>query len=311
MSAGAASVIPVSLVAAVDIGGTTIKAALVDGDLRVRHTLRRPTPYGADAVLDAVTKVLAELDQLADAPVAAAGVVFPGLVDETARIARFSVNLGWRDLDLADLADRTGRPTAIGHDVRAGALAEWRLGAAKGYQDVAFVPVGTGVSAAFIADGAMVVAGGYAGEIGHLVVEPDGEPCPCGGRGCLETVGSASALARRYSALTGEDVSAALEVLDRMRAGDVVAAQVWNQGVDALADTLATVVTVLAPEVVVIGGGLSGAGPALFDPLRARLGARLTFQRVPTVVAAALGDQAACLGAALLALDHLQTRSGE
>lgn len=308
MTAGAASVIEVSLVAAVDIGGTTIKAALVDDDHRVRHTLRRPTPYGAEAVLDAVVEVLAELDHLAGAPVAAAGVVFPGLVDETARIARFSVNVGWRDLDLSKLADRTGRPTAIGHDVRAGALAEWRLGAAKGYQNVAFVPVGTGVSAAFIAGGAMVVAGGYAGEIGHLVVEPDGDPCPCGGRGCLETVGSASALARRYSALTGDHVSTALEVLDRMRAGDLVAARVWNQGVDALADSLATVVTVLAPEVVVIGGGLSGAGPDLFDPLRERLGARLTFQRVPTVVAAALGDQAGCLGAALLALD--QTRSG-
>jgi glucokinase len=310
VTAAAASVIPVRLVAAVDVGGTTIKAALVDGDHRVRQTLRRPTPYGADAVLDAVVDVLAELDQLAGAPVAAAGVVFPGLVDETAHIARFSVNLGWRDLDLSKLTDRTGKPTAIGHDVRAGALAEWRLGAAKGYQDVAFVPVGTGVSAAFIADGRMVVAGGYAGEIGHLVVEPDGEPCPCGGRGCLETVGSASALARRYSALTGEHVSAALEVLDRMRAGDLVAAQVWSQGVDALADALATVVTVLAPEVVVIGGGLSGAGAELFDPLRERLAARLSFQRMPTVVPASLGDQAGCLGAALLALDHL-TRSGE
>ncbi|WP_231949567.1 ROK family protein [Alloactinosynnema sp. L-07] len=295
------------LVAAVDVGGTFTKAALIDGDHRVRHTVRRPTPYGADAVVDMVADVLAELRTHATVPLAAAGVVVPGLVDEASGIARLSVNLGWRDADLADrITAKTGTPTYLGHDVRAGALAEWELGAAKGFHEVAFIPIGTGIAAGFISGGRVLTGDGYAGEVGHVTVDPNGELCMCGNRGCLETVSSARALARRYSALTGAEVTTALEVRDRLVAGDPAAAKVWAEGVDAFARVLAMVANMLGPEVVVIGGGLSGAGADLLDPLRTRLAELLTFQRVPELVKASLGDQAACLGAGLLALWNIR-----
>jgi glucokinase len=107
------------------------------------------------------------------------------------------------------LAARTGLPVGFGHDVRAGALAEATVGAARGERDVLFVPVGAGVAGAALVGGRPLVAGGYAGEIGHLQVDPAGEPCPCGGRGCVETVASGLALARRYAARTGTPVAGA------------------------------------------------------------------------------------------------------
>ena len=295
------------LVAAVDVGGTFTKAALIDGDRKVRHTLRCPTPYGADAVVDMVADVLSELRTHAAAPLAAAGVVVPGLVDEATGIARLSVNLGWRDADLADrMTKRTGTVTYLGHDVRAGALAESELGAAKGFHEVAFIPIGTGIAAGFISGGRVLTGDGYAGEVGHVIVEPGGELCTCGNHGCLETVSSARWLARRYSALTGDKVTTALEVRDRLVAGDPAAAAVWADGVNAFASVLAMIANTLAPEVVVIGGGLSGAGADLLDPLRTRLAGLLTFQRMPKLVKASLGDQAACLGAGLLALQKVR-----
>ncbi|WP_436499180.1 ROK family protein [Actinokineospora sp. HUAS TT18] len=294
-----------SLVAAIDVGGTFTKAALIDAGHRVHQTVRRPTPYGADAVVAMVADIVAELG--ASVPLAAVGVVVPGLVDEATGVAKLSVNLGWRDADLAArMTAKTGVQTFLGHDVRAGALAEWELGAAKGFHEVAFIPIGTGIAAGFISGGRVLTGDGYAGEVGHITVEPDGEPCTCGNRGCLETVSSARALARRYSALTGTEVTTALEVRDRLVAGDPAAAKVWADGVDAFARVLAMVVNTLGPEVVVVGGGLSGAGDDLLDPLRARLAGLLTFQRVPKLVQASLGDQAACLGAGLLALHNLR-----
>ena len=296
-------------VAALDVGGTAMKGALVGPDGATRCPLRRPTPHrqGPGAVVDAAGGALAEL--LEDArrerlEVAAAGVVVPGIVDEARGVAVFSANLGWRDLPLrAQLEARTGVPVALGHDVRAGALAEATLGAARGEADVLFVPVGAGIAAAAIVDGRLLYAGGYAGELGHLQVDPDGEPCGCGGRGCLETVASGAALARRYAARAGRPVAGAAAVADRVRAGDPDAEAVWADAVAALAQGLAAAVALLGSWLVVVGGGLAGAGDLLLRPLTEALLARLSpgSTRVPRLVLAALGDQAGCLGAALLA----------
>jgi glucokinase len=258
-------------------------------------------------VVDAVGGALREL--LEDArrqrlEVAAAGVVVPGIIDEARGVAVFSANLGWRDLPLRALLEaRTGLPVGLGHDVRAGALAEATLGAARGEADVLFVPVGAGIAAAAIVDGRLLVAGGYAGELGHLQVDPDGEPCGCGGRGCLETVASGAALARRYAARAGRPAAGAAAVAERVRAGDPDAEAVWADAVAALAQGLAAAVALLGSRLVVVGGGLAGAGDLLLRPLTEQLLARLSpgSTRVPRLVLAALGDQAGCLGAALLA----------
>ncbi|MGW8366007.1 ROK family protein [Streptomyces wedmorensis] len=294
-------------VIALDVGGTGMKGALLDRDLNTLHALRAATPRrsGPEAVVGEIVTVLRGLDASAVArglTVRNAGVVVPGIVDEETRTAVHSVNLGWRDLPLAAVLERaTGLPVALGHDVRAGGAAECRLGAARGARDAWFVPIGTGVSAAVFSDGRAVRAGGYAGELGHVVVEPGGDPCACGGRGCLETVASAASVGAAYAARSGREVDGAAEVAAMLVQGDPDARAVWDRAVEALAAALATAATLLAPEVVVVGGGLAESGGLLLDPLRAALARRLSFQRRPDLVRAALGDRAGCLGAGLAA----------
>ncbi|GAA4532431.1 ROK family protein [Amycolatopsis samaneae] len=297
-----------ALVAALDVGGTSVKAAVyepVPGGLRRVAGLRRPTERGEDparVLADQAGKLIGELAESAG-PLAAAGVVVPGVVDERAGIARFSANLGWRDAPLpALLAERIDLPVAFGHDVTAGGLAEHRLGAARGFADVAFVPVGTGIAAALLLDGRPYRAGGHAGELGHLDVGHD-LTCGCGAVGCLEAIASAAALARRYTARSGRPAEGAREVLTAAGSGDPDAAAVLDDAVAALGDGLRQLVTLLAPEVVVLGGGLFGAGDGLAARVRRRVAERLTFQRMPELRRARLGDEAGCLGAGLLAAD--------
>lgn len=294
-------------VIALDVGGTGMKGALLDRELQPLTTLRRPTPRaaGPDTVVDEIAATLLSLAQHATAnnlTVHQAGVVVPGIVDEDCARAVYSANLGWRDLPLGELLqERTGLPVTLGHDVRAGGVAECMLGAARGAHDVLFVAIGTGIAAAVISDGRAVRAAGYAGELGHLVVDPAGAPCPCGGRGCLETVASASAVAAAYTSRTGRAVEGADAVAALLARGDADATAVWHRAADALASALADAATLLAPELIVLGGGLAQAGDLLLDPVRARLNERLTFQRRPGLVQAELGDEAGCLGAGLYA----------
>ncbi|MFD9689469.1 ROK family protein [Kitasatospora sp. NPDC059088] len=299
-------------VIALDIGGTEIKGAVVAEDGTVLRSERRPTrpARGGGAVIDTVLDCAAELAELArraGAPPRAVGVVAPGLVDESAGTVVKAVNLDWHDIPLRRrVAEHLGLPVAFGHDVRAGGLAEARLGAGRGSDSFVFVPVGTGIAAAVVTGGrAQGGARGIAGELGHLVVRPGGERCACGGRGCLETVASASAIARRHARLTGTPDLGAEDVHRRASAGEPVAAQVWAEAVAALADGLAATVTLLDPERIVIGGGLARAGAGLLAPLATALAERLAFRTPPRLVAAEHGRSAGCLGAALLARDLL------
>jgi glucokinase len=293
-------------VIALDLGGTMLKAGLVDE--RGRTLVERRTPSGREDGPEAVVeRLLGAIDELRaaatehDLAPAAVGLVVPGIVDEAAGVAAYSANFGWRDLPLRALVEeRAGLPTAFGHDVRAGGLAEGALGAAKGVDDFLFLAVGTGIAGAIVADGRPVQGGGFAGEIGHLVVRPGGPRCGCGARGCLEAVASAAAIAARWAERTGVEATAG-EVAARAQAGEPAARAVWDEAVDALADALAAAVTLVAPRLVVVGGGLAEAGAQLIDPLDAALEARLTFQRRPRLARARLGDEAGRLGAALLA----------
>jgi glucokinase len=294
------------LVAAIDLGGTSIKAALVDSTLKSVHTLRVPTRRIGEVVdVEQLAELVDTLTEHAAADndrVAGVGVVTPGIVDSDLGVVRFGANLGWRDLPLRDrLVERTKLPMRIGHDVRAGGLAEFTVGAAVGVRNGIFMPVGTGIAAALMVDGHELHATGYAGEIGHAVVDPQGPQCGCGQRGCLEAIGSAGAIARIYAERAGEPVSGALEVATKMENGDPIARQVWDEAISALATALTTAIVLLAPEVIVIGGGLAESGDVLFTPLRADIETRLTFHRRPEIIAAALGDYAGRTGAGLLA----------
>ncbi|WP_408631870.1 ROK family protein [Micromonospora palythoicola] len=317
-----------------------MKCALVGADGVVRHAERHPTDAGRGpaAVVETILSVAEGLAGKAYADgltPTALGIVVPGVVDEARGVAVWSANVGFRDVPLRDLAAaRLGLPTALGHDVRAGGLAEARLGAGRDTGHVLFVAIGTGIAAAHVVAGRAVTgAHGAAGELGHILVRPDGPVCGCGRPGCLEAVASASAVARRYAELTGTDTGTATtrrtgsasddgsaagpgrgrtmvtaaEVAARADAGEEVAAQVWRETVEALADGLATAQALFDVATIVLGGGLAQAGAGLFDPLRAALRDRLTFHREPRLVPAVLGDEAGCLGAALLALDQMET----
>jgi glucokinase len=301
------------VVVALDVGGTGIKCALVDAAGRVRHSERHATgrERGPDAVVTTILDIAEGLVRTADRAglrAEAAGVVVPGIIDEAAGVAVWSANVGFREIPLKELvADRLGLPAALGHDVRAGGLAEARLGAARDYRHVLFVSIGTGIAAAHVVDGRVFAgAHGAAGELGHVVVRPDGPVCGCGLRGCLEAIASASAVARRYAEHAGTPPTGGADrVVALAAAGEPTAAAVWRDTVDALADGLLTGLALFDPEAVVVGGGLAEAGDALLAPLGSALRARLTFHRAPALMRAALGDEAGCLGAGLIALDTL------
>ncbi len=290
----------------IDVGGTSMKAAFrsvhADGLLgAAEHPARRPTPSGAETA-DALGAFAAELIA-AHGPVDAVGIGAPGIVDDVAGVAEYSVAPAWADVPLRALvAERLGgTPVALGHDVRLGGLAEGRLGAAAGSRDYLFVALGTGVGGMLCLDGVPRLGPHHrAGEIGHVVIDPGGEPCGCGQRGCLENFASATGIAHRHGA-----GATAHEVARLAAEGDPRAGEVWSQAVEALAVALVGAITLLDLDVIVVGGGVAKAGEQLLGPLRAAVGARLSFQRPPRIVQAALGDEAAVAGAALIALDLL------
>ena len=303
-----------NVVAAVDIGGTRIKAALVDASYETLAHVTIPTPADVTADVGAVVQATVT-DLLATAGAAGAavrlvgcGVVVPGLVDEANGVGLYSVNLGWHDLPIRDpVAALLGVPVVVGHDVRAGLLAETRLGAARGVRHALFLPVGTGIAGALLLDGSVVTADGWSGEVGHLVVDPAGAACRCGATGCLETIASAAAVERTYAALSGQRV-AAEEVAARAAAGDADAVAVWGAATAALAQAIVATVTITGVDLVIVGGGLAESGDTLLEPLRADVKSRLTFQRPPRIEQAAFGARAGCLGAACLAWDAVEAR---
>ena len=299
------------VVAAVDVGGTRIKAALVTAAYETRAAVTTPTPKDIAADIGAVVHATVT-DLLATAAkddrparLVGCGVVVPGLVDEVRGVGLYSVNLGWRDLPIRDsVASVLGVPSAVGHDVRAGLLAETRLGAARGARHALFLPVGTGIAGALLLDGAVISADGRAGELGHLVIDPSGPTCRCGATGCLEVIASAAAIEREFAARTGE-AAPAEEIAVRASAGDPDASAVWARATAALAQAIVATVTITGVDLVLIGGGLAESGAALLDPLRVDVASRLTFQRPPRLERAAFGARAGCLGAACLAWDAL------
>ncbi len=300
-------------VLAFDVGGTDIKSALVLPSGEVLGLRRTSTPKSRVspelAVIEALVGLKDEYSRVHPSiSPQAIGLSVPGIVDEAAGVGVFSANLGWIDAPVLELARSAFElPVALSHDVRAAALAESRHGAAVGYDDVAFVVIGTGLSAAFILDGRLFRGHGLVGEVGHIQIEPNGDECSCGARGCLETIASAAAIAARYERRSGADLGdgGARAVVERMTAGDPVARAIWSEATEGLATGLAQIVSLLAPELIVFGGGLAGAGDDLIAPVSLALDRNLTFQKRPRIVQAQLGGEAGLLGAAIGAQDML------
>ena len=291
-------------VVAVDIGGTSIKAAIADG-ATLSRTRRIPVRgLSSEDVVAAAIDVAAELAEQAG-PVVAVGLAVPGLVDEQAGVGLSSMFLGWRDVPFVELMRaRTGLPVAFSHDVSAGAYAESRAGAAVGHRDWLFLALGTGLGATFVLDGRPYRgSAGLGGELAHVVVRPGGPLCLCGKRGCLEMISAASAVSANYCARSGRNVDAA-QVALLAGQGEAMAREVWLDAIDALATAVAGYVEAMNPSVVVIGGGLAHAGDALVTPLGEAVRARIAYAKpVPAVLRARFVDESALVGVALAAAD--------
>jgi glucokinase len=287
-------------VVAIDVGATTIKGARYDRAGARESRLTVPTPSGEP---DAVDAIAATAEALTTADTSSVGVVVPGLVDPALGMVRYAANLQWRDVALrSQLCDRLACPVAIDHDVMAATRAE-AAAAGPGEDALLYVSLGTGICVGYALAG-QVWRGfrGEAGELGHSCVVPDGEPCACGQRGCLETYASGSAVARRYTDAGGAPGSDAADVVAR-RGTDPLAAGVWNDAVQALATALSTAVLLLDPAVIVFGGGVSGAGPALLDPVAEAMSTRLAWRPIPPMRLSHWRTEAGQRGAAMLAWD--------
>lgn len=293
---------PGGTIAVVDVGGTEIKTAALRADGTLADIAHTPTPQGPDApdrILEAVARHVGQLRT--QGHVDGLGLIVPGIVDAGAGVAVFSENLGWTDVPFRRLAaERTGLPVGFGHDVAAAGRAEFEFGAAADTHDAAVLVVGTGIAAALFSGGRPILARGWAGELGHSIVEPGGARCRCGSRGCLEAIASSAAIARSYSRISGTQVAGSRDVLELVKAGDATAGAVWDGAIHALAAGIRQLAALLSPDVVVIGGGLSRAGEDLLGPLRDAVAQTLPPHRVPELRQAAIGAYAGLFGAALL-----------
>ena len=269
------------LVAGVDIGGSKIAVLVATRDLEVRGRYTLPTEVGSpDRAADVVAgAVAAALDQAGAAMdrLAAIGVGVPGRVDPIAGTVSLAVNLGWQELPLGpQLEALTGVPVALENDVRAAAAGLIGRRVLGDIDDLAYLSVGTGISAGVVLDGRLHRGPrGLAGEIGHVVVSPSGPVCPCGLRGCLETIAAGPAVARQAAEAiaAGRPSSLALDgltasaVYKAAAAGDPVASDVAATTGAHLARAIHELVMAYDVEVVVLGGGVAGAGRAFLDPI--------------------------------------------
>jgi glucokinase len=306
----------------IDIGGTNIKAALVSEEGGLVAFLSMPWSGGAagDAV-DVVSRLTQNLTSAnEDHEVVACGVGSAGLVDTRTGVVHLSPNLSeWHDVELRRMvAEAVGLPTRIENDANAAAYGEYLAGAARGATNAIVLTIGTGIGGGLILDGNLYRGGGFAGEVGHMTIERDGDPCPCGNAGCLERMANAEAVVRsvrrlldggRESVLAVTGVAKALtakEVGRAAAAGDAVATEALEEVGRALGAGLANLVLTLDPDVIVIGGGVAAAGEPLLAPTRAEMARRCYGSSVslPRVVPAELGNTAGVVGAALLARDE-------
>jgi glucokinase len=309
------------------VGGTKIAACLVDLQGKILSSIRRPTDVTKpDATLDSIASSVKELmaaNHLDSKSIDAIGFGIPGLVDAEKGIGIASVNLGWKNVAVrAGLEARLGIRCAIDNDVRAGAKGEVRFGAAKGFKNLVYLNVGTGISAVILLDGKFFMGThGLAGEIGHAVLVPDGPVCKCGGRGCFEAVASGPAIAERAlgkikdgqdsilapqggslsQPLTAENVFAAALQRDR------VAIETLEEIGRLMAYSLQYLALAYDPEAIVIGGGVVLSSPLLFKSIQQILrelgNSSWVFGKAyakDLVRLSTLGNNAGVLGAAAL-----------
>lgn len=304
----------------IDIGGTKIAGAVVDDDGRILRSERRPTPAGdPDAIVAHTVEIVRSLAGGADIP--PVGVVVPGFLDAAREQVYYAPNISFRTVPLRALLQERlpGARIVIDNDANAAGWAEFRFGVGRGVSDMMLLTIGTGVGGAVIADGRLLRGGfGVAGEIGHMRIVPDGLPCGCGQRGCIEQYGSGRALLRFANdeadrGGAGAALAAAREAdgaLDSVNLGRLLAAE--DPGAVAALATLgrwlgeacASLGVVLDPRVVAFGGGVAAAGELLLAAVRSAFREHVPaygFHPEPEFRIAELVNDAGVVGAADLA----------
>jgi len=283
----------------IDLGGTAIKLGRFAPNGTCLETLHIPTPQPAtpEAVVSDMVAAITQLDPHHQA--AAIGVGTPGPADATGRIARVAINLsGWQDVPLADwLEAKTGLPTVIANDANCAGMGEAWLGAGRRFNNLILLTLGTGVGGAIVLDGKLFTGHhGTAGELGLITLNPDGPPCNSGNQGSLEQYASVQAIRRR----TGCDPS---EMGALAMAGDAKALEFWQAYGKDLGAGLASLLYVLTPEAVIVGGGVSASAEFFFPAMQAEIERRVlpSSRAGLQILKAELGNQAGIVGAAKLA----------
>ena len=315
-------------VVGIDLGGTKILAGVVSSDHRIMGRAKRTTPAkeGAPAILATVISCVDEALTAAGVSrdvIAAAGIGSPGPLDVNAGVILFSANLNVRNFPIGpDVARALDRPVIVRNDVRVGGYAEFRLGAGRGFRDIIAVFVGTGIGGCLIRGGEIIAgATGNAGELGHMIIKAGGPRCGCGNRGCLEALASKTAIARRVDKAVRNGLQTVLgekmakkggrlksrDLAEAVASRDLVALKEVQRAGHFLGIGLGSLINLLGPEIVIVGGGVAGAlGDPYLEIVRAsaRTQAITDPQGKVGIDRAALGDDAGILGAALLAREH-------
>jgi len=316
----------------IDLGGTNIAAAVTDQEGRILGRSRLDTPHGpweeTAAAMALAARQAAGAAGLSLSDVACVGAGIPGAVEPEQGLVRRACNVGMEDCFLADFLSRAldGLPVLLENDANAAALGEYAAGAGRGCQSMVLVTLGTGIGGGIILDGRLYTGFNHAGgELGHFVLRRDGLPCACGRRGCFEQYASASALIRETRAMMAEWPDSLCWALaggdpagvdgrtafDAARQGDPGAQGVVDRWLADLADGLTSLVNLLQPELLCLGGGVAGQGERLLPPLRAVLDREDYARGCPRrtrLALAELGNDAGLVGAALL--KRFQKESG-
>lgn len=306
-----------SYVIGLDVGGSTIKGGVFNGTSQSFVNIRLKTyslENTRDEILANMSAAIGQLTQQASrlhiGELAGIGIGVPGFVNSREGVVLHASNLGLHNVNLKHWSEKEfGVPSVVQGDARVGALAEREFGAAKGEDSLLYIVIGTGVGSGMILDG-QVYEGAHsvAGEIGHTILNPGGDICACGKRGCLETLVSGPMLIRAYQKRIGYEVDVTAKTLsERAAAGEPDAKAVYRDAAQTLALALANYCTILDPSIVVIGGGVSLAGDVLFEPLREffPVYASPLASKSIEIVPAVLGDQSGVVGASLLVKQFL------
>ncbi|TMG37810.1 MAG: ROK family protein [Chloroflexi bacterium] len=303
----------------IDLGGTRLRVAIAGAGGPIQHVVRHPTEAdrGPEHVINRIVKTIEEAlrhERIKPAEVASMAIGMPGPANGKTGVVLSPPNLpGWRDVPIASiLTERTAIPTNLENDANLAAFGEARAGAGKGARNLAYVTVSTGIGAGLVLDGRLYSgASGVAGEVGHIVIEPGGPLCNCGNRGCLEAIASGTAIARaaREALETRartqlrrhreSDGPTAAEVVRAARGGDALSRRLLDRAGTALGIGMGTLVNLLNPELLILGGSVMKAGGLINRPMQTSLKVSSweSARRGLRIVAPRLGQNAGLVGA--------------